>query len=435
MIDQARARFLSASLALSLLAAASLQAAPASFYPQAEPSAQEQVLLELINKARSNPAAEGQMLASVQDPEILRYYSHYGVNASKLQSDFASYSAKPPLAFNAKLMASSRAHSIDQATKGFQGHDGTDGSHFDSRIIAQGYAWHALGENVFAYVQTPFFGHVGLNADWGVADLDHRANIMNSDASFPTYKEIGISCVASSVKGFGPLVITQDFGCPADPNAAFVTGVIYADKNGNGAYDEGEGLGGVQVAPDQGEFFTTTSASGGYSLPLPTSGSGTLSITVSGGAIGAAQVQSVAFVSGTNVKADFTANDNASTKAANGGGSAAGLPEVSVSAAQAEASTDGSQAGVIVIKRKGNSAQALEVALSVSGTAVSGVDFVALPGTVSIPAGAKSVSLSVQGLNASFDGIKKVKVKAAPAQGYVVNATSKANVRILGQAN
>ena len=50
------------------------------------------------------------MLAGIQDPEILRYYSHYGVNAAQLRSDFASYAAKPPLAFNAKLMASARAH-------------------------------------------------------------------------------------------------------------------------------------------------------------------------------------------------------------------------------------------------------------------------------------------------------------------------------------
>lgn len=404
---------------LGLVSAAS--AAPTQFYPQPEPTNSEQYLLELINVARANPPAEGQMLAGVTDPEILRYYSHYGVDKNKLRSDFNGYAARPPLAFNSKLMASARQHSLDQAAHGFQAHDGSDGSHFDQRINNQGYDWGALGENVFAYVENPFFGHVGLMADWGVPSLDHRANTLNVDSNFPMYKEIGISCVSSSVKDFGPLVITEDFGAPADQGASFLVGVIYDDRNHNGAYDEGEGLSGVSVTPNSGNYFTTTTASGGFQIPLP-AGSGSMTVTAAGGALGASRAKSFNYGNATNVKLDFTPADAL----------APAVPSVEISTVSEEAAASAGQVGVIVIKRRGSRAADLNVSLKVGGTAISGVDYSALPDSVVIPAGQKSVSVTVSPLNDSFSGVKKVKVQAAPGANYSVTASGKGKVRIIG---
>lgn len=419
--SQASRKFLQA-LPLCLLGVVSAaSAAPTQFWAQPAPSNSEQYLLELINIARANPTAEGQKLAGIQDPEILRYYSHYNVDTNKLRSDFAGYSAKPPLALNAKLMASARAQSLDQAQHGFQGHDGTDGSHFDQRISNQGYAWGGLGENVFAYVENPFFGHVGLMADWGVPSLDHRDNSLNLDPNFPMFKEVGISCVSSSIANFGPLVITEDFGAPADSNAAFLVGVIYNDLNHNGAYDEGEGLAGVTVMPDGGDYYTTTTASGGYQLPLPT-GSGLLTITASGAGLGAPRVKTVRYVGATNVKVDFTPADVAGPV----------VPQVELSTVSADAAASANQVGVIVIKRRGNKSADLNVALKVGGTAISGVDYSALPDSVVIPAGKSSVSVTVSPLTDAFSGIKKVKVQAAPGSNYTVVSSGKGKVRILG---
>ncbi len=409
------------ALPLCLLGlAASASASPSQFYPQPAPSNSEQFLLEQINIARANPAAQGQMLAGITDPEILRYYSHYAVDTGKLRSDFAGYAAKPPLAFNAKLMASAREQSLDQAQHGFQGHDSTDGTHFDQRISDQGYAWGGLGENVFAYVENPFFGHVGLMADWGVPSLDHRANLLNLDANFPMFKEIGISCVSSSLPNFGPLVITEDFGAPADPAASFLVGVIYNDLNGNGQYDEGEGLAGVTVMPDGGVYYTTTTASGGFQIPLPT-GSGTMTLTASGAGLGAPRVKSFNYGNATNVKVDFTPADAAGPV----------VPQVVLSTVASDATASAGQVGVIVIKRVGNKSADLNVALQVGGTAVSGVDYDALPASVTIPAGQKSVSVTVSPLSDAFSGVKKVKVQATPGANYTV-VSSKGKVRIIG---
>ena len=122
-----------------------VSAAPTAAYPQPQPSSQEQYLLELINAARANPAAEGQMLANVTDPEILRYYQYYKVSTSQLVSQFNGYAAKPPLAFNADLMASSRQQSLYQASSGVQTHDSANGTTFDKRITAAGYQWSGGG--------------------------------------------------------------------------------------------------------------------------------------------------------------------------------------------------------------------------------------------------------------------------------------------------
>ena len=109
------------------------------------------------------------MLAGITDPEILRYYQYYKVNTAQLVSQFDSYAAKPPLAFNADLMASSRQQSLYQASSGVQSHDSADGTTFDKRIVR-----HRLpsgvrsGRERLRLRREPFFGHVGLMADWGV---------------------------------------------------------------------------------------------------------------------------------------------------------------------------------------------------------------------------------------------------------------------------
>ncbi len=400
-------------------------AAPTTAFPQPEPSSQEQYLLELINAARANPAAEGQLLANVTDSEILRYYKSYSVSTGQLISDFNGYAAKPPLALNADLMASSRVQSLYQASAGVQTHNSADGSTFDKRITAQGYQWSGIGENIYAYAENPFFGHVGLMADWGVPSLDHRANLMNTDASMPTYREIGISCVASSITNFGPLVITEDFGTPSDATIAYVTGVVYQDNNGSGSYDEDEGLAGVTVTPDGGNYYAVTSSAGGFVIPLPTSGSGTLTITASGGPLGAPRTKTVSYVAGTNVKVDFTTDDPAAV--------APSVPTVTISAPIKVAAANGSTAQ-ITVARSGDTSKALKVQLAFGGTAINGVDTNPLPTEVKIPAGSASIDLPVQSLNSQPTIVKKLKVQLVQQVKYAVSpdtAQTKTHVNIL----
>ena len=309
------------SLLRSLASAAALLALPVSqgfgapnvAYPQPDPSADEQYMLELINAARANPTAEGIRLAGITDASILQYYKYYSVNTVVMAAQFATYRAKAPLALNASLMSSAHQQSVDQATNGFQGHNSSDGTTFDARITTTGYKWSMVGENVYAYAKDAWFCHVGFNADWGVPSLDHRVNIMNTNASYPDYREVGISCVPAANSKVGPMIVTQDFGTPQSAGTAFLVGVVYDDGNGNGAYNPGEGLGGVSITPDGGTYYATTSGSGGFVIPLPTSGSGTLTVKASGGPLGNPRSKTVSWTAGTNVKLDFTTNDPAAT--------------------------------------------------------------------------------------------------------------------------
>jgi hypothetical protein len=290
----------SASLLMPLLG----HAAPSQQYDSGNPSAEEQYMLELINFARANPRDEGQRLASCTDSNVLTYYKYYKVNTGALAGQFSGYAAKPPVAMNRMLSSSARRHSLDMAARGVQAHVGGDGSTFDGRMVAAGYSdYSSLGENIYAYIYNAYFGHVGLNADWGVPALDHRANIMNYGSY--TFKEVGISIVPTNIKNFGPNVVTQDFGTPRDANRAFLLGVVYADRNGNGQYDPGEGLNGVQVSPSTGDYYAVTGAAGGYTIPLPTNGSGSLTLTISGGELGETQTTTVTYTVGQNVKVDF----------------------------------------------------------------------------------------------------------------------------------
>jgi hypothetical protein len=80
-------------LFVPLLAVCAIGASAASFYPQPNPSDEEQYILELINAARAHPAGEGQMLASLSDAQISYYYTYYGVDRGQLITDFAGYAA------------------------------------------------------------------------------------------------------------------------------------------------------------------------------------------------------------------------------------------------------------------------------------------------------------------------------------------------------
>ena len=57
-------------------------------------------------------------------------------------------------------------------------------------------------------------------------------------------------------------------------------GTVWNDINGNERYDPGEGISNITVLPNSGTYYAITSDSGGYSIPI--SSEGTYTITFSG---------------------------------------------------------------------------------------------------------------------------------------------------------
>ncbi|MEY2510781.1 MAG: hypothetical protein QOE26_1544 [Verrucomicrobiota bacterium] len=290
------------------------EAPAAQLYSIGDPTNEEQYYLELINRARANPTAEGLRLATTTDSNVLSAYSSFGVNLVLMQSQFALLPPAPPLSMNATLTTAARAHSQNMLQNNYQGHSGPDGS-LTTRLqnyTAGANGW-SIGENVYAYSKSVWYGHAGFEVDWGGSVTSggmqsppgHRQNIHST-----TFREVGIGVVLGSnggSGGVGPQLVTQDFGMVGGL-PPFVTGVVYRDLNGDGFYEPGEGVGGVTVTVSNTNSYAVTASSGGYSVPV--AGSGSYVVTFSGGSVPTNQ-RSVSVSDGQNVKSDYVVTGSA----------------------------------------------------------------------------------------------------------------------------
>jgi hypothetical protein len=277
-------------------------------YSIGDPTDEEQYYLELINRARSNPPAEGLRLSDASDHDVLAALTEYGVDRGMMVAEFGALSPAPPLAFHAALLGAARLHSGDMFTNAFQEHASSDGRTLVDRLTAVGYGFANAGENVFSYAEHPFHGHAAFQIDWGhgVGGMQgpprgHRQNIHE-----PAFREIGIGIVNGvntqpGVVPVGPQLVTQDFGSRPDQEP-MVTGVAYYDLNGNGFYDVGEGLGGIRVDVEGSEYHAVTGAAGGYAVPVPNSG--LHNVTFTGPDLPVDQRQ-VLVTNGQNLKVDY----------------------------------------------------------------------------------------------------------------------------------
>lgn len=284
---------------------AQLQAQPTQQYSHGDPTPEEQLMLEYINRARANPTEEGIRLMDTKDPAVQGAYSYFKIDAAKTKQAFTTYPERPPLAFHPLLIESSRSHTKDMDEKNFQGHTSSNGDELGQRYVKVGYASQGMyGENVAAYSESVWHGHCGLNVDWGEENqrvLGHRKNIMNFENA--VYTEIGIG-ITYNGRGLmqgsvGPYVVTQNFGMRSQ---RYILGVVYLDKNNNGFYDIGEGVQGVKITPSRGSYYAVSSASGGYAIPY--TGTGSVTLVASGGGL-PASITKTAEGTGQNVKVDF----------------------------------------------------------------------------------------------------------------------------------
>ena len=288
---------------LALVILTSVKANGITLYQFGNPTADEQAYIELINRARTNPAAEGARLATATAPDILAAYAQYGVNLTTLQNEFNVIPAAPPLAPNAALTNAARGHSQWMLNNAIQSHSETNPSNDTlQRIRAAGYDEWNYGENVYAYVKNIGFGHAGFEVDWA-AGVDgmlvgrgHRENIHYSD-----FSEIGVGSITGTNGTIGPQLVTQDFGFPFN-GQTFGTGVAFYDLNSNNFYDVGEGIAGLSVNVNGATYYCTTAVGGGWVVPIPDTAA-TRTVTFSG--LGISQNKSLAVPASANAKVDL----------------------------------------------------------------------------------------------------------------------------------
>ncbi len=274
-------------------------------YSIGEPTDEEQLYLEYVNRARANPPAEGLRLAFSDDAQVRSAIDFFTVNTNALVLAFNAIVPAPPIAFNERLIAAARGHSRDMFTNAFQGHVGSDGRDLGRRLNAAGYAYSTFAENVFSYAEGVWHGHAGFEIDWGFgpdgmqSPPGHRNAIHNAG-----FREVGIGIVngmnSIGTNTIGPQLVTQDFGTGFD-SRPFVTGVVYYDINGNNFYDRGEGVRGVRVEVSGIAQAGISAGSGGYAL---LANNGTRTVTFSGNNL-LATARSLTITGNANAKADL----------------------------------------------------------------------------------------------------------------------------------
>lgn len=118
-----------------------------------------------------------------------------------------------------------------------------------------------------------------------------------------------------------------------------------------------------------------------------------------------------------------------------GGGPVPTVPTVTIAATDASAAETGGQipnTGTFTITRSGSTAAALTVSYTVAGTATNGIDYNALTGTVTIPAGQASTTIVISPVNDAnaTEGNESVVVTLSDTATYDLGAASAATVTI-----
>ena len=111
------------------------------------------------------------------------------------------YPATGALTWNTLLTQAAAAHSTDMANNDYFSHTSLDGRTFVQRIVATGYQYTTLAENIAAGS-----GTIQAVMDMWLASPGHCANIMNASLT-----DFGGACVANAAATYGTYW-THDFG-------------------------------------------------------------------------------------------------------------------------------------------------------------------------------------------------------------------------------
>jgi Ca2+-binding RTX toxin-like protein len=239
----------------------------------AEFTAWEQLFLELVNRARLNPAGEAAL---------------FGIDLNKdLAAGTISTAAKQVLAPNELLGLAADGHSQHMFDVNQFAHQGIGDSDPHSRMQNAGYVFAGnwmSGENIAwdgttgAYNQSQgiFAQHENLFKSSG-----HRTNLLQD-----VFTEAGIGSIVGTYNyngtNYNSMMSTQNFAVTG--TKTFITGVHYRDTQDDNFYSVGEAEAGrsVRLFQNGSEVTSTTSKSaGGYAIE--TGVKGQVELVFSGG--------------------------------------------------------------------------------------------------------------------------------------------------------
>jgi len=261
------------------LAASAAHPAAAAEASHPEWSAEEQQFVYELNRARWDPSA---VLA-----------------AAGLPSD--AVLPAPPLAVNDSLAGAGGYRSDEMADSDYFAHQSPVTGYWPNAVARMfGYSLPDFWPDQANNIESIHRGNpqvTGVLASF-VSSSGHRNHLMGQ-GWYAAHREIGVGARLDERTW---TVLTATTGS----NDLFLTGVAYADTNGNGRMDLGEGL--PDVAISVGTATTTTNDGGGWALTVPP---GRYRVTASGGPFGAEAAVAIR-VRHFNVEVDFASASAAS---------------------------------------------------------------------------------------------------------------------------
>lgn len=277
------------------LASSEVSATPAVIDLAKQPTAQEVLVMELINRARANPEAEA---------------ARYGIGLNDgISGTTITTAAKQPLAHNLLLIDAARLHSQWMLDEDVFSHTGANNSTPTARMAGAGYsftgswtsgeniAWGGTSGSSINLTSYALSHHEGLFKSPG-----HRLNILE-----PNFRELGIGQKQGYFiyegNNYLSSMLTQNFA--RSGSSYYLTGVIYSDANNNDFYDVGEGLSGITISFN-GESYPAY-ATGAYTIPVS---NGTYNLTITGDLLGSAVYHTVQ-INNANTKLDVIRSGNA----------------------------------------------------------------------------------------------------------------------------
>jgi hypothetical protein len=276
------------------LASIEVSATPSAIDLSKQPTAQEVLVMELVNRARANPEAEA---------------TRFGIGLNDgITGTAITATPKQPLAHNLLLIDSARTHSQWMLDADIFSHTGMNGSTPTMRMSAAGYlftgswmsgeniAWGGTTGSSINLTNYALQHHEGLFKSPG-----HRVNILEAN-----FRELGLGQkqgnFISNGTNYLSSMLTQNFA--RSGSSYYLTGVVYKDLNSNEFYDVGEGLSGINISFNGATY--PVYATGAYSIPVS---NGTYNLMITGDALGAAAFSTVQ-INNANVKMDVLLTGN-----------------------------------------------------------------------------------------------------------------------------
>lgn len=259
---------------------------PDTLWDYGEPSANEQYYVFQLNEGRTNPSVVPDRHKRMYDEG---YYGLYGDEAviADLRSKYANISPRPPLVWSAKLseLAKSRLVELSSVTP-FDGFHVENVKNSTSSVYGHPYYlfsdWvkypKTLSYSLFDFYNSRGFSFLGTSFE---QTFDTGTGDYRSEDSIHSF--VGVDQYVFNNEGsriFNHILATAEEypDLPYGNKTIWVTGIAYRDYNGSGRYEPGEGVGGVLITPNRGEYKAETASAGGYAIPFSKDDVGALTI-------------------------------------------------------------------------------------------------------------------------------------------------------------